>query len=178
MQSHIVSLLLYVSLCAGPPMIVSLTADVSCHSFPAGKLQAFPTPPYLIPCCCVRASLGACLQLCVHTCLFSQAGCLNRKSRLTSRRVLFTGFLSLPHSLSLSPLSFYFFKKYFCCWRLRRGNVTLYLLLHLVTAGDSCTYFWSTACLMQPPSQYSMLTMALSAGHVGSLSQQSSTHTL
>lgn len=51
-------------------------------------------------------------------------------------------------SLSFSPSLFLFF---FFFIPLRSGNVTLYLLLHLVTAGDSCTYFWSTACLMQPP---------------------------
>lgn len=51
---------------------------------------------------------------------------------------------SLSLFLFLSSISF-------CSWRLHRGNVTQYLLLHLLAACDSCTYFWNTACLMQLP---------------------------
>lgn len=77
MQSHIVSLLLYVSLCAGLSMIVSPTADVSYQSFPPGKLLAFPTPPYLIPCCFpparVQAMVHACSCVCTRACSRRQA---------------------------------------------------------------------------------------------------------
>lgn len=117
------------------------------------------------PSSCVLASRSARSHLCAHTCLFSRAGCL--KPEVTTLSVIHRVSLTLnpPQSLSLplisSLLSPLFFK-YFYSWGLCRWNVTLYLLLHLVTAGDSCTYFWSAARVNAAPSQHSMLTMALS----------------
>lgn len=114
---------------AGNPVIVSLTADVFWCSF-----------------VCVCASMyHACSCVCARACPHRQAaltGSHDSQVRECYSRV----FLSLSVSAFLA-----LFFKYFCCWRLRRGNVTQYLLLHLLAASDSCTYFWSTAGLMQLP---------------------------
>lgn len=158
-QSHFVHLLFYMcrpfhdSWCLLPEL-------------PPRQITGIPYPAtfntLLLSCVC--ASRGACLQLCVHTCFFSQAGCLNRKSRLTSRRVLFAGFVSLPLS------SFFFYSPS----QRKRDTVSsaalgdCWWLMHLLL--ELCLFNAS-------PSLYRMLSMALSAGHVRAFLQQSDTET-
>lgn len=106
-----------------------------------------------------------CLGLCcsssesAHFGLPWHAGCANRKSRLTSRRIIHGCFFSasFPPLLSFSC---------FCCWKLRRGRWHSILCC---TRQLPVTH--SAAFGAQLPSLYSMLTMAIWEGRVGCLSR-------
>lgn len=140
---------------------------------------------FLCACVCVCLFAGppiachlppVCLQSTVHVCCCAHTHMLvftrrQLKPKVPALHVVCysEGFFAPPSP----PLSVLFPINFCVLWsqRLPKWNVTLYFLLHLLTASDSCTYFWSAACSMQN----SMGALLLSAGRVRSLSQHIST---
>lgn len=111
LQLHIVSLLLCFFVCRPSNGSFSVNWCLLPQLFLQAKYKHPPSSTIfntVLQPSRVYASPGACLQFSVHTCMFSQAGCLKD----SDVGVLFRGFLSL----SLSHLLLSFFYNSFCIY--------------------------------------------------------------
>lgn len=184
MQIHIVSSLWYVHRLSHDSFSSSWCLSPQLSPHPCRRITGIPypnsfnTPSSLCPLpACVQAVPHACKCVCAHVLLLT--GVLP-EPEITTLKLLCRGF-PLASSSPLTPATpsplhhsvFYFFYIFLVLKASQRKRDTIssaalgdcWWLMHLLL--EHCLF-------NAAPSQYSMLAMALSARHAGSLSQQSS----